>query len=125
MVSVDIVTCILRTSNIRSVLYICASVISADLVRFFVVALRVSAAWDILSPHLSLISSSVVLEFLFSDKNVRGILTSLMVSTCSLAKDTICVVFSFEVISATICADIISALYFLSLLLTASNISRS
>ena len=47
-----------------------------------------------------------------------------MVSTCSLAKDTYFVVFSFESISATIRAAIMSALYFLSLLLTASDIPR-
>ena len=47
-----------------------------------------------------------------------------MVSTCSSVKDTYCVVFSFDIISATISADILSAMYFLSLLLTGSDISR-
>ena len=54
---------------------------------------------------------------------ICGIMTSFMVSTCSSAKDNCCVVFSFYVISATIHAAILLALYFLSLLLTDSYIS--
>ena len=124
MVLVEIVPCILRTSNIWSALYLRVSGIIVDLVSFCVVDLRVSAYWDILSPHLSLRYSAVVLECLFLDKNVRGILTSFMVSTCSSVTDACCVVFYFEIISATIRAAIMSALYFLSLLRTTSNISR-
>ena len=124
MVLLDIVQCILRTSNIQSDLYLRASDIISDLVNFCVVALRVSAAWDILSPYLLLRSSAVVLECIFLDRNVCGILKSCMVSTCSFVKDTCYVVFSFEIISATICAAIMLALYFLSLLLTDSYISR-
>ena len=124
MVSVDIVPCILRMSNIQSALHLRASVIIADLVRLCDVTLRASSSWDILIPYISLRSSDVVLECLFLDRNVCGILTSFMVSTCSSAKDTCCVVFSFEVISVTIRSVIMSALYFLSLLLTANNISR-
>ena len=82
-VSVDIVSCILQTLNIWSALYLCASGSIADLVRFCGVALRVSTAGDILSPHLSLRYSTVVLECLFLYINVRGILTSFMVSICS------------------------------------------
>ena len=104
-------------------MYLCARGIHADLVSFYVVSLRVSAAWDIISPHILLRSSAVVINFLFLDRNVRGILTSCMVFTCSSAKDTCFVVFSFEIISATIGADILSALYFLSLLITASYVS--
>ena len=124
MVLVDIVPCILQTPNIWSDLYLRASGIIAYLVSFCVIAFRVSAAWGIFNPHLSLRYYYVVLECLFLDRNVRGILTSFMVSTHSLEKDTCCVVFSFEIISAAICADILSALYFLSLLLTGSDISR-
>ena len=47
-----------------------------------------------------------------------------MVSTCSSTKDTCCLIFYFEIICATIYAAIMSALYFLSLLLTDSDISR-
>ena len=124
MVSVDIVPCILRTSNIRSALYLHASGIISGLVSFCVVDFSVSASWDILSPHLSLRSSAVLIECLFLDRNVRGIRTYFMVFTCSSEKDTCCVIFYFEIISATICAAIPSALYFLSLLLTVSDISR-
>ena len=107
-----------------SALYLRVSGIIADMVSFYLVALRVSAAWDIVSPHLSLRSSDVVLECLFLDKNFCGILTSFMVSTCSQARDTCFVVFYFEIISATVRAAILSALYFLSSLLTASDILR-
>ena len=124
MVLVENFPCILQTSKIQSALYLRVSGIIADIVSFCVVALRVSTAWDILSPHISLISSSVVLECLFSDRNIRRILTYFMLSTCSYSKDTCFVVFSFEIISATIRATILSDLYFLSLLLTASDISR-
>ena len=55
-------------------MYLCASGIIVDLVILCDIALRVSAAWDILSPHLLLRSSAVVLEFLFLDRNIRGIL---------------------------------------------------
>ena len=47
-----------------------------------------------------------------------------MVYTCTLAKDICCVVFYFDIIYTTIRDAILSALYFLSLLLTASYISR-
>ena len=47
-----------------------------------------------------------------------------MVSTYSLSEDTCFVVLFLEIISAIIRAAILSALYFLSLLLTARNISR-
>ena len=105
-------------------MYLHASGIIADLVIFCVVSLRVSADWEILSTHPSLRSSAVVLYCLFSDRNVSGILTSFMVSTCALAKYNCCVVLSFEIISATIRAAILSDLYFLSLLITARDISR-
>ena len=122
MVLVYIVPCIPRMSNIRLGLYLCVSGIIAYLVSFCVVTLRLSAAWDILIPHLSLRSSDFVLECLFLDRNVCDILTSFMVSTCSSAKGTCCVVFYFEIIFATIRAAILSALYFLSLLITATDI---
>ena len=114
MVSVDIVPRILRTLNILSALYLCASGINVNIVSFCVVALRVSAAWDIIIPHISLRSSAVVLEYIFLDRNARGILTSCMLSTCSSAKDTCFVVFYFEIISATIRAAVLSAMYFMS-----------
>ena len=119
MVLVDIIPCILQTPNIRSYMYLRASGIIEDLVSFCIVALIVSASWDILSPHISLRSSDVVLECLFLDRNVRGILISFMVSTCSSVKDTCCVVFYFEIISATILYQIYYQLpvcpYFLSI----------
>ena len=123
MVLVEIISCILRTSSIWSSLYLRASGIIADLVIFYGVDLRVTAAWDMISSHISIRFSAVVLECLFLDRNVLGILTSCMVYTCSSAKYTCCVVFYFENISASICAAIMSDLHFLSLLLTASDIS--
>ena len=98
--------------------------IIVDLARFYGVALRVRASGGIFGPNLSLRYSSVILKCLFLDRNVRGILTSFIISTCSLAKDTCCVVFYFDNISDTICAAILSALYLLSLLLTDSDISH-
>ena len=124
MVSVDIVPCILRTSNIQSDMCHHVSVIITDLVSFCVVALRVSAACYILSPDILLRYSDVVLEYLFSDRSICGTLTYFMVSTCSSAKNKCCVVFPFEIISTTIRAAVLSALYFLSLLLADSDISR-
>ena len=122
MVLVDIVPCILRTLNIQSAMYFSASGINADLVRFCDLALRVSAAWEILSPHLLLRSSDVVLEYLLLGIHVCGILTSCIVSTCSLVKDTCFFIFHFDMVSNNIRAAIMSALYLMSLLLIDGNI---
>ena len=83
MVSVDIMLCTCLTPNMQSAWYLLASGMTADFTNFWVVALRVSLACAKLSPHLSLRSSSGVLECRLDDKNVLGSPISVKMSACS------------------------------------------
>ena len=85
LISFMVSTCSLAKDNccvVLSDLYFLSLLLTdTDISRFLSlfmvnIALRVSASWDILSPHLSLKYSAIVLECLLLDRNVRGILTS-------------------------------------------------
>ena len=83
MVSVYIMPCTRLTSNMRYAWYLLASGMIVDLTNFWVVALRVSVACAKLSPHLSLRSSCVVLEWRLDYKNILGGPMSVRMSDCS------------------------------------------
>ena len=108
MVLVDIIPCILFTSNIWSDLYRLASGIIADLVTFCVVAFKFNAAWAKIVLQRSLRSSRVVLEFLFSDRNVWGIFMSRMNSSHD-SGSSIYSLLMFDIMSDTILADTVLA----------------